>query len=416
MDKNDKQKVKKYWRNKLMLVIGVISSLGFFSFGAKEGLHTLRKDTVPQNILLIKRQLEPLSQNLHISLDRNSERTIEIYKQSIIEYKQFLDEYKRSLRRYYQQSLAGTTEKYERSFEEYKQSLAKYEQSLEKYEQSLVKYEQSLEKYEQSLAKYEQSLEEYEQSLANQKRSLISSLWILVNPWKKDYKKSLSMSEKALDASKRYLDESNQYSKKRERSLRESEYNFERSFRYILEDFELFLEQSLAYRGRSIERDFFKKIVRIKFYLFLLEERTLSEKHSEHVSKSLLKELNQTLEMLNNLGLTENKEILTTEQKQTKLIQFSILAILSVTGLIFSLLLLIRQQKQDITWNLTGMYLLPEECVDVLEAKYIQLQSQNKSTRAIRLIMLWNIFTLLKGLYTEVFIQNLFLSSKNKRD
>lgn len=60
MDKKDGQKVKKYWRNNFVLAVGVISSLGFFSFVAKEGWQTFKRDPAPENIVILEKNIEPL--------------------------------------------------------------------------------------------------------------------------------------------------------------------------------------------------------------------------------------------------------------------------------------------------------------------------------------------------------------------
>ena len=42
-----------------------------------------------------------------------------------------------------------------------------------------------------------------------------------------------------------------------------------------------------------------------------------------------------------------------------------------------------KQRNQDITWNMTGQYFLPEEYFAELETKYERLKSEGKSPKEI---------------------------------
>ncbi|MDJ0536297.1 MAG: hypothetical protein QNJ70_28050 [Xenococcaceae cyanobacterium MO_207.B15] len=190
-------------------------------------------------------------------------------------------------------------------------------------------------------------------------------------------------------------------------------HNFELYFeRYLEHDLELYFKLDLE---RDFEIIFFKKMVRINFYSSLLKKRIIPEKYYRYISELLLKELNQIIEMPQKFGLTENQEFLTIQEKQSKLIQFLLLAILSAIGLTTFFLLLI-QRNQGVTWSMTGMYLLPEECVAAMETLYETLEGGEEPTWKIRLIMLWNIAVLLKNFYIQVKIEDLFLPNKNTSD
>ncbi|ELS03115.1 hypothetical protein Xen7305DRAFT_00028350, partial [Xenococcus sp. PCC 7305] len=180
-------------------------------------------------------------------------------------------------------------------------------------------------------------------------------------------------------------------------------------------DFVRVLERDLE---QDFVQDFSKQIVRVKLYLFLLENGETPEIKTDQVSQLLHEQFKQTfeIELSQHSNLIESQVLFTDEQKQAKLIQFSILAILSFTGLMISLVLLARQRNQGITWSMTAMCLLPEECVGELSVLYEQLQTKHKSATTIRLIMLWNILVLLKSIYIQVAIEDLFLPSRNKRD
>ncbi len=200
------------------------------------------------------------------------------------------------------------------------------------------------------------------------------------------------------------------------------EFDFERYFeRNLVPYYKRYLDRYLVIYSDSdlelyFERDFPRKMIKIKFYSLLLERRIVPEKDIEPVAKLLLKELNQTLEISQNLGLTENQEFLTIEQKQSKLIQFSLLATLSAIGLGTFLLLLIKQRNQGVTWSMTGMYLLPEHFVAEMETLCEALQADKVPEWKIRLVMLWNVVDFLKSFYIQVKIEDLFLPNENTSD
>ena len=138
----------------------------------------------------------------------------------------------------------------------------------------------------------------------------------------------------------------------------------------------------------------------------------------EQLSQQILTLLTKVYEreLSQSYNFKAGNEFYTASQKQAKLIQFTFLTSVSAIGLGLSALLLVRQRNRGITWNMTGLCFLPEECVGELDTLYEGLKSEEKAIWTIRLIMLWNILVLLKSLYIQVAIEDLFLPSKNKRD
>ena len=138
----------------------------------------------------------------------------------------------------------------------------------------------------------------------------------------------------------------------------------------------------------------------------------------EQLSQQIIDNLIQgyKLELARSYNFQADKELFTPSQKQARMYQFASLAVISIIVSAISVLLLIRQRNQRITWVMTGWTFLPEECVAELEMFYEGLKAEEKAICTINLIMLWNILVLLKSLYIQVAIEDLFLPEKNKRD
>ena len=80
MDKQERRKVKKFWRDRVVLTVGIIGSLCLFVSGGVKGYQTYKQNPVPQHILDIPSELEPLLENLTLDNKSLAERQIIIKK------------------------------------------------------------------------------------------------------------------------------------------------------------------------------------------------------------------------------------------------------------------------------------------------------------------------------------------------
>ena len=349
MKKENQQKVKKHLQKNVALVAGLIGSLGVLSVGVIGGWKTFRQDPIAPHIEFIEEEIKPASRNLKRNLERDFERYLKL-------------DFERDLELDFELYFERDFELYlELDFELY------FKRNLELY------FERNLERnFERNFERdFERDFERY---------------------LKLDFERDFEL----------YFG-------------RIFEVYFGRDFGNNSRNFGRNFELYFGNNSRNFERDFeirfFKKMVRIKFYVLLL--RIIPRIYYRNLlSELLLKELNQIIEMSQKFGLTENQEFLTIEEKQSKLIQFSLITTLSVVGFTSFFLLLIEHRKQNINWSMTGMYLLPEECVAAMETLYQILQDGEEPTWKIRLIMLWNIAVLLKNFYIQVKVEDLFIPNK----
>ncbi|MEO1340193.1 MAG: hypothetical protein AAFV28_03385, partial [Cyanobacteria bacterium J06635_13] len=175
------------------------------------------------------------------------------------------------------------------------------------------------------------------------------------------------------------------------------------------------------YRGwfeQYLERDFSKQLILMKWYLCQLEREEVPRIDIEELSKQIISQSKKVYEqeLAQSYGLKADRKSYTADQRQTKLITFLSLISVSTIGLRISLLLLIRRRNQKITWNTISWCFVPEESVAELYELYEGLKAEKKAIWTIHLIMLWNILVLLKSLYIQVAIEDLFLPGKNQRD
>ncbi|MEM9274533.1 MAG: hypothetical protein AAGA80_16440 [Cyanobacteria bacterium P01_F01_bin.143] len=375
MDKNDehKRKVKKFWQIKLTLAIGFIGSSCLLLFVVKGLFQTSKEHSVPQTILNMKAEIKPILKSLGSSEGSLVERKKDIKKMEDI------------------------SKKYNLEFSHHWSSTLFYVMLLE---QTLSSQNDLSENELKELIK------NIDISLWNSFKSSLLEKYF-ARCLKRDFERDLE----------RHFEP--YFEKYFERDL--DQY----LFRYLKHDFEQYLNQYLELDfAQYFKRDFVKQLIQTKWWLFLAEQGEspkIKREDLKQISQSIIEEINKALELEMSqkygLDLTIYQDFLTTEKKQVKLIQFSMLAILSITVLMLSLLFLIRQRNQGVTWSMTGMYLFPEECISELEARYERLKSdEDNSAWEIRLIMLWEILILLKSIYIQVAIEDLFLPSKNKRD
>ncbi len=339
MDKKDqqKQKVKKFWRNSLTLIFGAIVSLGSLFFLLKEALQTLRKDTVPQNIVDITVEVNSLLESLEASQNSLAERT----------------------------------------------------KNLEKIESIFINHNLDISRSWTSTLSHSLQLE---QAFYNKKFSQNTLNNLIVN-----------------------LDNSIFYS-------------YQKTDSYLIKNTKIIYKvcdpfaRLHACLGYTTTRSYLVKQLELENSSFLIKKnwQKINIEEIEIISDFLVKKLIKTfeIEILKNYNynLTADLQTLTDEEKQEQLLQLSLLSALLAIVLTSFILLLIKQCSQGVSWKIISMYLLPEQCVGELETMYEILRSGENSICKIRLIMLWNILVLLKSLYIQVAIEDLFLSSKNKKD
>ncbi len=373
MDKNQRRKVKKFWRDKVFFTVGVISSLCVLPLAAINSFQIYRQNPVPQRILDVQPKLDSLFESLDAP-DKSPAEKIIVNK----EIEKIAKENKLGVTRTLSWAMSHSMQ---------------LEQALStKKDLSPAELEQLLKSLEIALWR-NLSYSLQQNSTSQQEASWILS-WILSQDLERYFVWDLE----------RYLER--YFVRYLERDLE----------RYFVWDLERYFVRDFV---RYFER-YFEQIRHIKLCLLKLERGQNPEIEIEQLSQQIYHRLARAYqtELLKsyNLDVERESESFTASQKQAKLIQFALLASVSAIGLLVFSLLFMKQRNQDITWNMTGQYFLPEEYFAELETKYERLKSEGKSPKEIRSEMLREIKDLLFNLYIKVPLENMFLPSKNKRD
>ncbi|MEM8718069.1 MAG: hypothetical protein AAGE84_02005 [Cyanobacteria bacterium P01_G01_bin.39] len=409
MGKSKQRKAQKIIQDKVILAVGIVGSSILMIGSAVESFQTYRRNPTPQRILDIKPEIDRSWETLARSDDLAEKRAI------IIDLEKKAQEQKLGVTRMTFWSLSH---------------LSKLEQALSSPD------DLSPDEFEQLLNSLDVSLWRIIKYSRFQKNSNIETSWFV--SW------TLSQGDFERDFERLHDFE----------RLRYFEHDFERYFerylfqdleqlRYLERDFEQYLvqlrdfEQSL-FQSQQSERDlkklklwyleqdlvqyleqyFLKQLILIKWYLWQIERGKVPVIPIEEISKQIISQSRKVYEqeLAQSYGLKVDSESYTANQRQTKLITFISLASISTIGLTISALLLIQRRNQKITCNTISWCFVPEECVAELYELYEGLKAEEQAIWIINLIMLWNILVLLKSLYIQVAIENLFLPDKNQRD